>query len=66
MYLERRCWTEDQDAGGGPVTDSDLKVLLVNCGAILVPYMSLVTRKPVFRVFDQVRLKPACAATEAS
>ena len=28
--------------------------------------MSLVTRKPVFGVFDQVRLKPACAATEAS
>ena len=29
-------------------------------------YMSLVTRKPVFGVFDQVRLKLACAATEAS
>ena len=28
--------------------------------------MSLVTRKPVFGVFDKVRLKPACAATEAS
>ena len=28
--------------------------------------MSLVTRKPVFGVFNQVRLKPACAATEAS
>ena len=28
--------------------------------------MSLVTRKPVFRVSDEVRLKPACAATEAS
>ena len=28
--------------------------------------MSLVTRKPVFGVYDQVRLKPACAATEAS
>ena len=25
--------------------------------------MSLVTRKPVFGVFDQVILKPACAAT---
>ena len=25
--------------------------------------MSLVTRKPVFGVFDQVRLKPACSAT---
>ena len=28
-------------------------------------YMSLVTRKPVFGVCDQVRLKPACRATEA-
>ena len=27
--------------------------------------MSLVTRKPVFWVFDQVRLKPACTAPEA-
>ena len=29
-------------------------------------HMSLVTRKPVFGVFNQVRLKPACSATEAS
>ena len=29
-------------------------------------YMSLITRKPVFKVFDQVRHKPACTATEAS
>ena len=28
--------------------------------------VSLVTRKPVFGVFDQVRLKPACSATETS
>ena len=28
--------------------------------------MSLVSRKPVFGVFDQVRLKPVCSATEAS
>ena len=28
--------------------------------------MSLVTRKPVFGVFDQVRHKPACSATETS
>ena len=26
--------------------------------------MSLVTRKPVFGVSDEVRFKPACAATE--
>ena len=29
-------------------------------------YLCLVTRKPVFWVFDQVILKPACSATEAS
>ena len=29
-------------------------------------YLSLVTRKPVFGVSDQVRLKPACLASEAS
>ena len=29
-------------------------------------YMSLVARKPVFGMFDQVRLKPACSATETS
>ena len=29
-------------------------------------YLSHVMRKPVFGVFDQVRLKPACAAIEAS
>ena len=29
-------------------------------------FMSLVTRKPVFEIFDQVRHKPACSATEAS
>ena len=28
--------------------------------------MSLVTRKPVFGIFDQVRRKPAFTATEAS
>ena len=29
-------------------------------------HMSLVTRKPVFGVFDQVRLKPVCSTKEAS
>ena len=29
-------------------------------------YMSLVTRKPVFEVFNQVRLKLACSASVAS
>ena len=28
--------------------------------------MSLVARKPVFRISDQVRLKPACSAKETS
>ena len=28
--------------------------------------MSLITRKPFFRVCDQVRLKPACSASEPS
>ena len=32
----------------------------------LLDEMSLVTRKPVFGVCDQVRLKPACSATEAT
>ena len=32
----------------------------------LRPYLSLITRKPVFRVSDRIRLKPACSATEAS
>ena len=32
----------------------------------IVLYLSLVTRKPVFRVCDQVRLKPVCSATETS
>ena len=29
-------------------------------------YMNLVRRKPVFGACDQVTLKPACSATEAS
>ena len=29
-------------------------------------YMSIVTRKPVFGVCDQGRLKPVCSAKEAS
>ena len=38
-------------------------LLVLSCGG---PYTSHVTRKPVFRVFDQLRLKPACSATETS
>ena len=34
--------------------------------SVLFYHMSLITRKPVFGVYDQVRLKPTCAATEAS
>ena len=33
---------------------------------LLLNYMILVMRKPVFGVCDQVRLKPACSAKEAS
>ena len=29
-------------------------------------HLGLVMRKPVFGIFDQVRLKPACSATENS
>ena len=29
-------------------------------------HISLVTRKPIFGVSDQLRLKPACSATETS
>ena len=32
----------------------------------LYQHLSLVTRKPVFGVCDQLRHKPACAATETS
>ena len=31
-----------------------------------IVYMSPVTKKPVFGVFDQIRHKPTCAATEAT
>ena len=33
---------------------------------IILFYMSLITGKPVFGFFDQVRLKPACTASEIS
>ena len=39
-------------------------VMLNHCSEELLD-MSLIMRKPVFGVFDQVRLKPACPATEA-
>ena len=39
-----------------------LPTSLYNCRK----YESHITRKPVFGVFDQVRLKPACSATETS
>ena len=38
-------------------------LLVLLCGG---QYTSLVTRKPVFRVCDQLRLKPACSATDTS
>ena len=33
---------------------------------LMMYHMSHVTRKPVFGIFDQVRIKPACSATETS
>ena len=33
---------------------------------VFLSHMSLVSRKPVFGVCDQVRLKPACSASEAT
>ena len=47
-----------------------LMLVLLCCGSNVLlrlssDWMSCVTRKPVFGVFDQVRLEPACAATEA-
>ena len=38
----------------------------IGAGIMDVLYMSLVMRKPVFGVCAQVRLKPACSATEIS
>ena len=42
-------------------------ILLYTVYIYLYEYnVSLVMRKPAFGVSDQVRLKPACSATEAS
>ena len=43
-----------------------LHVTMRACLALTIQNMSLVTRNPVSGVSDQVRLKPACASTEAS
>ena len=40
--------------------------LLLQLKTGIEAYMSLVTRKPVFGVCDQGRLKPACSGTETS
>ena len=42
------------------------KFHLIHCAKIESYDMSLVTRKPVFGVWDQDILKPVCVATEAS
>ena len=41
-------------------------VLKRNAATLGEDHLSLITRKPVFGIFDYVRLKPASAATEAS
>ena len=38
----------------------------VHLSSIVSAYMSLVVRKPVFGVSDQVKHKPGCAVTEDS
>ena len=42
------------------------KIFPPNWNGFTVLDLSLVTRKPVFRVFDKVRLKPACSAPGTS
>ena len=37
-----------------------------NVTLLFLSYMSHIMRKPVFGIFDQVRLKPACSAHETS
>ena len=39
---------------------------VVSANKALLPYLSYVTRKPVFSGLLPVRLKPACSLTEAS
>ena len=55
MHMFRRisaCWS---------LTDSFMYIYMINCG---MKIMSLVLRKPVLGVSDQVRHKPGCTATE--
>ena len=57
------CWCESS-------LSAKVIVLVLSCFwffcQLVVWYMIHVMRKPVFRVSDQVRLKPACSATETS
>ena len=41
-------------------------ILELSLGPFNTLHMNLVTRKPVFGVCDQGRLKPVCAATKTS
>ena len=59
----------------GPFTCSHLmtsyalsfqSIIIIMMMIIIIIIMSLVTGKPAFGVFDQVRLKQACSATETS
>ena len=36
----------------------------VSSKCCIIQYLSRITTKPVFRVFDQVKYKPCCTATE--
>ena len=61
-----RCWRLILVYTVGPVSHLlDARHLWAKV-KITLDNLSLVTRKPVFRGFDKVRLKPASAATEAS
>ena len=62
-------WNHPLDRGTVPNLSSSYKKSKKNSGTqkncCNHPKMSLVMRKPVFGICDQVRFKPACAATEA-
>ena len=59
-------WDQIQNPRENECAYSMLKVKSLGISGTETRYMSHVTRKPVFRVCDQVRLKPPCLADETS
>ena len=59
-YVDFRSVTDGCEGEG-----HQIKVCTIKVG-IIIHCMSLVARKPVYGVSDQVRLKPTCSATETS